>query len=135
MELIDKTAIIAEIKKLYKEDYKFLPSDIVESVQDFKDDLLRVLDSLSTVKDVDLEKEYKEFIDCDNGRSMFETANHFYKLGLKAKGDIFVVTRCEGLTDYVEKAFIDEADAENYCRPYNEDGISFIRDITKVKLE
>lgn len=62
-------------------------------------------------------------------------ANHFYKLGLKAKSDIFVVTRCEGFSDYVEKAFVDEADAENYCKPFNEDEDSYVRDITKVKLE
>lgn len=102
---------------------------------------------------MDLEKEINDYINnnfsicCDDvlisehdGRELTSLdvtliANHFYKLGLKAKGDIFVVTRREGFSDYVEKAFIDEVDAENYCRPYNEDGISFIRDITKVKLE
>lgn len=62
-------------------------------------------------------------------------ANHFYKLGLKAKGDIFVVTRCKGFSDYVEKAFVDEVDAENYCKPYNEDDNAYMREITKVKLE
>jgi len=37
------------------------------------------------VKEVDLEKEYKDFIKSDNGRSMFETAKHFFELGLKAQ--------------------------------------------------
>ena len=53
---IPKSAIVAEIEKLYKENYKFLPSDIAESVVDFKDDLLMVLDTLE-VKEMDLEKE------------------------------------------------------------------------------
>lgn len=57
MKLIDKEKVIAEIEKLYKEEYKFLPSDIVEGVVDFKDDLLMILDSLSTVKEVDEQKE------------------------------------------------------------------------------
>ena len=57
IQYIDKEKVIEEIKKLYKEDYKFLPSDIVESVGDFKDELLMVLDNLSTVEEVDLEKE------------------------------------------------------------------------------
>ena len=35
------------------------------------------------VKEVDLEKEYKDFIKSDNGRSMFETAKYFYELGIK----------------------------------------------------
>lgn len=104
MELIDKAAVVAEIKKLYKEDYKFLPSDIAESVIDFKDDLLMVLDSLSTVKkEVDLEKEIKDYFDNhnlsiqDGGRIVFsngdtpnllcdfrDIAKHFFELGLKA---------------------------------------------------
>lgn len=45
--------------------------------------ILSFLDTLD-VKEVDLEKEYKDFIKSDNGRSMFETAKHFYELGLKA---------------------------------------------------
>jgi hypothetical protein len=51
MKLIDKDALVAEIKKIYNEDYKFLPSDIVESVENFKDDLLITLDTLE-VKEV-----------------------------------------------------------------------------------
>ena len=31
--------------------------------------------------EVDLEKEYKRFIDCDNGRSMYDCARHFAKWG------------------------------------------------------
>ena len=57
MELIDKAAVVAEIKKLYKEDYKFLPSDIAESVIDFKDDLLMVLDTLE-VKEIDMSHSF-----------------------------------------------------------------------------
>lgn len=44
--LIDKDAVMAEIKKIYDEEYKFLPSDIAEKIQDFKDDLLMNLDTL-----------------------------------------------------------------------------------------
>lgn len=109
MELIDKSAVVAEIQKLYKEDYKFLPSDIVESVADFKDDLLMVLNTLET-KEVDLEQEIKNSIDSlsnlycymedlFNGNEeegvypipekvkneLFEFAKHFFELGLKAK--------------------------------------------------
>lgn len=46
MKLIDKEKVVAEIEKLYKENYKFLPSDIAESVSEFKDDLLMILDNL-----------------------------------------------------------------------------------------
>ena len=45
----------------------------------------KVEDIINTfeVKEVYLEKEYKDFIKSDNGRSMFETAKHFFELGLK----------------------------------------------------
>lgn len=48
MKLIDKDAVVAEIEKIYNEDYKFLPSDLVEGVQDFKNDLLIALGTLET---------------------------------------------------------------------------------------
>lgn len=105
MELIDKAAVVAAIKTIYNEDYKFLPSDLVESVQDFKDDLLMALDGLYTVKEVDLEKEVDDYVNeyfskCDDGvlisdaNSMELTllditplAKHFFKLGLKTKNN------------------------------------------------
>lgn len=36
-------------------------------------------------KEADLKKEYKKFISCVNGRSMFETAKHFFEFGLKVQ--------------------------------------------------
>jgi hypothetical protein len=52
-QYIDKDALVAEIKKIYNEGYKFLlPSDIVESVQDFKDDLLIALDTLEVKEEI-----------------------------------------------------------------------------------
>lgn len=62
MKLIDKEKVIKEVKKVYDEGYKFLPSDINESVEDFKYDLLRVLDTLE-VKEVDLEDYISGIID------------------------------------------------------------------------
>ena len=60
-QYIDKSAVVAEIKKIYNEDYKFLPSDLVESVQDFKDDLLIALDTLE-VKEVDLDESARHYL-------------------------------------------------------------------------
>lgn len=95
MELIDKAAVVAAVKKIYNEDYKFLPSDLVESVQDFKDDLLTALDGLPTVKEVDLEKEIKSWLDHGHitdtryddydDNDIESTAKHFFELGIKAK--------------------------------------------------
>lgn len=67
-KLIDKSAVVMEIKKIYNEDYKFLPSDLVESVQDFKDDLLIALDTLEVKEVNDAYKQgYNDAIDkaCD----------------------------------------------------------------------
>ena len=103
MKLIDKDAVEAAIKTIYNEDYKFLPSDLVESVQDFKDDLLIALDTIE-VREVDLEKEVENLIKKEkafvtdnrevkyyNGDSfnhIYELefiAKHFFELGLKAQ--------------------------------------------------
>ena len=91
-ELVDKAAVVAEIETLYKEHYQFLPSDIVESVDDFKDELLTVLDRLSTVKDVDLEKEMGKYLDANDIEfshqiKLLDFATHFFELGFKAKGE------------------------------------------------
>lgn len=67
-KLIDKSAVVMEIKKIYNEDYKFLPSDLVEGVQDFKDDLLIALDTLEVKETDDAYKQgYNDAIDkaCD----------------------------------------------------------------------
>lgn len=88
MELIDKDLLKEELNTRIE----------VLSIPGFSDNPLMVgeksaylsmlsfLDTLE-VKEVDLEKEYKEFIDCDNGRSMFEIAKHFFELGIKSKGE------------------------------------------------
>ena len=86
---IPKSAIVAEIEKLYKENYKFLPSDIAESVVDFKDDLLMVLDTLE-VKEIDLEKEMGKYLDVNNIEygfqvKLFDFAKHFFELGIKTQ--------------------------------------------------
>lgn len=82
--LIDKDAVIAEIERLRKKNnesenvYDFGTANALESILSFIDTL--------EVKEVDLEKEYKDFIKkSDNGRSMLETAKYFFELGLKAK--------------------------------------------------
>ena len=59
MKLINKDDVEAMIKKVYDEDYSFLPSDLVESVWDFRDDLLRALDSLEE-KEQDIEYVRKD---------------------------------------------------------------------------
>ena len=54
---------------------------------------------------------------------------------LEIKNDIYVVTRCEEHSDYVEAAFFSKEKAENYCKPFNEDENEYARHITKVKIE
>lgn len=93
-QYINKSALIAEIENRRDEISKrritipltgrdksyatFFEYEILGKIRD-------IIDTLE-VKEVDLEKEYKIFVDCDEGRSMFETAKHFFELGLKTKG-------------------------------------------------
>ena len=74
MKLIDKSKLLEGLKKL-KQNLSASPIVVIEDVESLVESL--------EVEEVDLEKEYKEFVDCDNGRSMFETAKHFFELGLK----------------------------------------------------
>ena len=48
---------------------------------------------------------------------------------------VYIGTRCEEHSDYVEKAFLDKEKAEAYCKQFNEDEDSYRRHITKVKTE
>lgn len=89
-QYIDKDAVVAEIENWkqhtlkcgyagqgeYEEGNKQGRLDTCEKILSFLDTL--------EVKEVDLEKEYKMFVNCDEGRSMLEIARHFFELGLKA---------------------------------------------------
>lgn len=82
-QYINKEVLLAEIEKRklpFKRDIEdgYYPTCLY-ALMDFED-FLNTLE----VQEVDLEKEYKMFVDCDEGRSMFEVAMHFFELGLKA---------------------------------------------------
>ena len=47
---------------------------------------------------------------------------------------IYVVTRCEEHSDYVEKVFIDEDKANEYCNQFKDDENEYARDITPMKI-
>ena len=89
MKLIDKSALVVEIEKLQKTYSELSTRNNYEDglkegrLIGYKDALHKI--NNLEVKEVDLEKEYKEFINCDNGRSMFETAKYFFELGIKAQ--------------------------------------------------
>ena len=94
-QYIDKTAVVAEIERRRK-----LVSDPVLSDNDLmigeKNALFNLLSFINTleVKEVDLEKEFYDFLDIligkDNGHlsedELFCIAKHFFELGLKMKG-------------------------------------------------
>ena len=75
---IDKDAVVLLIQKIYDNDYKFLPSDIVEGVQSFKDDLLMNLDTLE-VKEVDEVKigETQIYLEDDGGEQPYDGKQWF----------------------------------------------------------
>jgi hypothetical protein len=96
MKLIDKSALVAEIErrisvlKANESVISMLAGGMF--INEFKD-LLSFLDTLE-VKEVDLEKEYEEFVVNDpvynklvNGIVGKAIAKHFFELGLKAKGE------------------------------------------------
>ena len=54
---------------------------------------------------------------------------------LEVKEEVYVVTRSEEHSDYVEAVFLNEDKAEEYCKPFNEDENRYARNITKVKIQ
>lgn len=102
---IDKSAVIAEIERIYNEVYKFLSSDIADNVQNFKDDLLMNLDTLE-IKEVNLDKECRKYLTehfnayedgiLQSKRSgmpldtfdVIHVAKHFFELGMSVSNPI-----------------------------------------------
>ena len=102
-QYISKSALVAEIEKRIVE-YKEMKIDssyyegMVASLEFFRDEFINTLE----VKEVDLEKEYEEFVVDDPILGNFITndtmgmmvAKHFFELGLKAqKGEVYEQSR------------------------------------------
>ena len=47
---------------------------------------------------------------------------------------LYVVTRCEEHSDYVEEVFIDKNKAEEYCKQFNDDDDEYHRHITEINV-
>ena len=97
-------ALLAEIEKLmncYDSEYDKDSTEVKAAKGNVCHEILCIIDSLE-VKEVDLEKEYKDFIKCDNGRSMFETAKHFFELGLKTRIDKELVEELHSHIDSIK---------------------------------
>ena len=99
-QYIDKAKVVAEIEREKAYTQTLGDNAINSSMQQFYDGMVeccnRLLNILKTleVKEVDLEKEFYDFLDTligkDNGHlsedELFRIAEYFFELGLKAKG-------------------------------------------------
>lgn len=47
---------------------------------------------------------------------------------------VYVITRCEEHSDYVEQVFLDRIKAEDYCKQFEGDENEYGRDITKIQV-
>ena len=88
-QYIDKSALVAEIENL-KGEAEIYPSDFSCGRLSICKELINFLNALE-VKEVDLEKEYKDFVEEDpvynklvNSIVGKAIAKHFFELGLKA---------------------------------------------------
>ena len=89
--LIDKSALVAEIERRKKE-WSYGGSTEAKYKVEAYNELIEWLDTLE-VKEVDLEKEYEEFVVDDpifgkfitNDIVGMEVAKHFFELGIKAQ--------------------------------------------------
>lgn len=51
------------------------------------------------------------------------------------KKKLYIVTRCEEHSDYVEKAFFSEKKAEEYCKQFEGNEDAYGRDITEIEVD
>ena len=76
---IDKSALVAEIERLYDEKGAFYAADVLYNLEEWLDTL--------EVKEVNFEKEFNKC--CENyifdDECEVYTARHFFELGLKVK--------------------------------------------------
>ena len=97
-QYIDKSALVAEIDKITKALYRQNPDEFGDETQFLAAaeigtlNLVKDIIDILEVKEVDLEKEYKDFVEKDpvynklvNGIVGKAIAKHFFKLGLKAQ--------------------------------------------------
>jgi hypothetical protein len=89
MKLIDKSALVAEIERLkerliafHHRDLNDWPLDNYGKMRAYNE-VLSFIDTLE-VKDVDLEKELRDFVVGDIDDYDMGLAKHFFELGLKA---------------------------------------------------
>lgn len=89
MNLVDKSALVAEIEKRREESWLGHYTKEKGIVFDITDDILSWIDTLE-VKEVDFEKEYKDFVEEDpvynklvNGIVGKAIAKHFFELGMQ----------------------------------------------------
>ena len=106
MELIDKDALIAEIER---RKHKLLDNIIFERDKEW---VVRTVHQLNRII---------LFLDTLEVHHVPES--------------VYVVTRSEEHSDYVEAVFLSEDKAEEYCKPFNEDENCYARNITKVKIQ
>ena len=98
MEVIDKAAIVAEIKDLIRANEVYLSEPKTDEIRFQKvgaysvlNDLLHFINTLE-VKEVNLEKELEKYLDSNDIEfsyqiKLLDFAKHFFELGIKAKGE------------------------------------------------
>ena len=98
-EYIDKSALVAEIKK-HRAIWDGMDGDYCKGQRLAYSDVISILNTLE-VKEVDLEEEIKRFT---TSKELYEAdsvikavAEHFYELGLKAQTDAFNDKACRAI--------------------------------------
>lgn len=78
------------------------------------------------------------WIDAGSGHGFFSpecyySAKEAMEWKDKQHSTAFVVTRCEEMSDYVEKVFFDKDKAQEYCDKYNSNEGYYYRQITEIE--
>lgn len=102
--------------------------------------MAQLIDKAALMAEIESERKFyldKEEYDFGWNNALDKILSFIDTLEVKEfqKKKLYVVTRCEEHSDYVEKVFFSEKKAEEYCKQFEGNEDAYGRDITEIEVD
>ena len=102
--------------------------------------MAQLIDKAALMAEIESERKFyldKEEYDFGWNNALDKILSFINTLEVKEfqKKKLYVVTRCEEHSDYVEKVFFSEKKAEEYCKQFEGNEDAYGRDITEIEVD
>ena len=102
--------------------------------------MAQLIDKAALMAEIESERKFyldKEEYDFGWNNALDKILSFINTLEVKEfqKKKLYVVTRCEEHSDYVEKGFFSEKKAEEYCKQFEGNEDAYGRDITEIEVD